>query len=59
MVGKHFNITVFVSGAARMELEMSLYSKIGASDSAAGGRRRASSARAQLHGRGVKRLIKL
>lgn len=43
MVGKHLNITVFISGAAKMELEMSLYSKISASDSATGGRGRASS----------------
>lgn len=33
MVGKHLNITVFISWAAKMELEMSLYSKISASDS--------------------------
>ena len=33
MVGKHINITVFTSWAAKMELEMSLYSKISASDS--------------------------
>ena len=33
MVGKHLNIIVFISWAAKMELEMSLYSKISASDS--------------------------
>lgn len=32
MVGKHLNITVFISWAAKMELEMSLSSKISASD---------------------------
>lgn len=32
MVGKHLNITVVISWAAKMELEMSLYAKISASD---------------------------
>lgn len=38
MVGKHLNITVFISWAAKMELVMSLYSKISASDSLCNGR---------------------
>lgn len=55
MVGKHLNITVFISWAAKMELEMSLDSKISASDSLCSRREeKGFQHKSQLHGRWVK-----